>query len=68
MAGTKAGGIAAVKTNKAKYGNDFYKKIGTMGGSVKNPNKGFGRLTREEVSRLGSIGGTISRKGKRTKQ
>lgn len=32
MAGTKAGGIAAAKKNKAKYGKDFYAKIGAKGG------------------------------------
>ena len=32
MAGTKAGGQKAAKTNKEKYGNDFYAKIGGIGG------------------------------------
>lgn len=27
---------------KAKYGEDFYKKAGAIGGKAKNPNKGFG--------------------------
>ena len=32
MSGTYAGGKTAAKTNKAKYGANFYKKIGAMGG------------------------------------
>lgn len=32
MAGTKAGGRAAAATNKAKYGSDFYARIGAEGG------------------------------------
>lgn len=38
MAGTKAGGAKAAATNKAKYGKDFYVKIGKIGG--KNGNTG----------------------------
>lgn len=33
MAGTKKGGKAAAKTNYSKYGPDFYRKIGAMGGA-----------------------------------
>ena len=32
MAGTKAGGLKAAARNKAKYGADFYAKIGAAGG------------------------------------
>lgn len=32
MAGTKMGGKNAAATNKAKYGSDFYARIGAMGG------------------------------------
>ena len=32
MAGTVAGGKAAASTNKAKYGSNFYAKIGSIGG------------------------------------
>ena len=34
MAGTKAGGEAAARTNKKKYGEDFYAKIGAKGGRL----------------------------------
>lgn len=33
MAGNKTGGKAAAKTNKAKYGSDFYARIGAIGGA-----------------------------------
>lgn len=32
MTGTKAGGQKAAATNKIKYGDDFYAKIGKTGG------------------------------------
>lgn len=34
MAGTKAGGLKAAATNKAKYGEGFYARIGRMGGKT----------------------------------
>ena len=32
MAGTRAGGLKAAATNKAKYGKKFYSRIGRKGG------------------------------------
>ncbi|MGF2565615.1 KGG domain-containing protein, partial [Ralstonia pseudosolanacearum] len=32
MSGTKAGGMKAAATNKAKYGKEFYARIGKKGG------------------------------------
>lgn len=40
MAGTKAGGKAAAATNKQKYGEDFYGRIGAIGGT-KSGSGGF---------------------------
>ena len=34
MAGTKAGGMKAAATNKAKYGKEFYARIGKKGGQM----------------------------------
>ena len=74
MAQTKAGAIKTRETNKRKYGDDYYKKIGAMGGSVKNPNKGFGYDNRTVIEKLlrkpkraqlaGQVGGRISRRSK----
>lgn len=62
MAGTIAGGKAAARTNKAKYGRDFYARIGAEGGR-KGTTGGF--YANRELARVaGKIGGTISRRGK----
>lgn len=65
MAGTKKGGELAAKTNREKYGKDFYARIGAIGGK-KTGLKGFA-LDRERARRAGQVGGRISRRGKSTK-
>jgi general stress protein YciG len=63
MAGTKTGGKAAAATNKAKYGADFYAKIGAQGGK-KGKTGGF--FANRELARLaGAKGGRISRRTKK---
>ncbi|MDB5169879.1 MAG: hypothetical protein JWN82_275 [Candidatus Saccharibacteria bacterium] len=63
MAGTKAGGEAAAKTNKAKYGSDFYAKIGAAGGK-KGKTGGF--YADRELARIaGARGGRVSRRTKK---
>lgn len=42
MAGTKEGALKAAATIKEKHGEDFFKKVGAIGGTAKSPNKGFG--------------------------
>lgn len=59
--GTKEGGRAAAATNKARYGEDFYKKIGAEGGK-KSTTGGF-YADRELASRAGRVGGKVSRRG-----
>lgn len=62
MAGTKAGGIAAAKTNIKLYGKDYYKKIAAIGGA-KGKTGGF--FANRELARIaGAKGGRISRRGK----
>lgn len=62
MAGTKAGGIKAAATNKAKYGEDFYRVLGSKGG--RNGHTG-GFAANPQLARIaGSIGGKISKRGK----
>jgi hypothetical protein len=62
MPGTQIGGLKAAKTNKKKYGKDFYKLIGTKGGQ-KGRTGGF-YANRELASIAGRKGGTISRRKK----
>lgn len=63
MAGTIAGGKAAARTNKLKYGADFYGRIGAMGGK-KGKTGGF--FANRELARIaGAKGGRISRRGKK---
>lgn len=61
MPGTKIGGKKAVETTKAKHGDDFYVKIGTLGGS-KSRNGGF-YVNRELAAEAGRKGGKKSRRG-----
>lgn len=61
MAGTKAGGIKAAETNKARQGCDFYARIGAIGG--RNGHTG-GFAANPELARIaGAKGGKISRRG-----
>ena len=60
MAGTKAGGEKAAKYIKNKYGQDFYQKIGAIGGRI-GTTGGFYR-NRKLASEMGKIGGLNSRR------
>lgn len=61
MAGNKIGGQKAAATNKAKYGEGFYARIGKMGGQ-KGHTGGF--AANPELARIaGKKGGQISRRG-----
>lgn len=62
MAGTKIGGVKAATTNKKLYGNDYYARIGAIGG--KRGTTGGFYANRELASRAGQIGGRNSRRGK----
>lgn len=63
MAGTHEGGKKASITNKQKYGNDFYKKIGSKGGQ--NGHTGGFFADRELARQAGSKGGRISKRTKK---
>ena len=65
MAGTKSGGAKAAATNKAKYGSDFYARIGQSGGKVGRTG-GF-YANRDLARKAGAMGGRISRRGKSNK-
>ena len=62
MAGTRAGGAKAAKTNKKRYGKEFYAQIGAMGGK-KGRTGGF-YANRELAREAGRRGGKISRRRK----
>ncbi len=64
MAGTKAGGLAAAATNKAKYGPEFYAKIGAKGGKLGKTGGFF--ANRDLAREAGAKGGRISRRTKKT--
>lgn len=58
MSGTKLGGIRARKTNIERYGEDFYKRIGRIGG--RNGHTG-GFAANPELARIaGKKGGKMS--------
>lgn len=62
MAGNSEGGKKAATTNKAKYGEDFYAKMGAVGG--KRGHTGGFYANRELARRAGRIGGKVSRRTK----
>ena len=73
MAGTKAGGLKASLTNKARHGETFYQRIGALGGA-RGTDGGFakkapcncklikGQHTKPRCA--GKVGGSRSRRGK----
>jgi general stress protein YciG len=64
MSGTREGGLTAAATNKARYGKDFYRKIGAVGGK-KSTTGGF--AANPELAReAGRKGGKKSKRRKVT--
>lgn len=71
MAGTIQGGLNAAATNKLRYGEDFYARIGKSGGALGKTGgfayQGIGAdgLTGKERARVaGKLGGERSRRNK----
>jgi general stress protein YciG len=62
MAGNHSGGKKAAETNKKRYGDDFYQKLGAKSGSISNPNKGFGS-NRKRAVEAGRKAGKLSKVG-----
>lgn len=70
MAGTKLGGMKAAETNKQKYGDGFYARIGRKGGRAGRTG-GFASMAvgpdgltgRERARIAGGKGGKISKRG-----
>lgn len=64
MSGNAEGGKKAAETNKKRYGENWYKEIGSKGGSKKGVRKGFA-VHRALASIAGAKGGRISKRGKK---
>ena len=61
MAGTRAGGIKCAATDRKKYGDDFYARIGRKGGQ--NGHSGGFAANPALASIAGAKGGRKSRRG-----
>lgn len=61
MAGTRAGGLKASATSKARYGKDFYANIGSKGGKAGHTG---GFAYQDNGAKYGAMGGVISRRGR----
>lgn len=61
MSGSKIGGRKASRTNRERYGEDFYKKIGAIGG--RNGHTGGFSYNHALAIVAGSKGGSKSRRG-----
>ena len=63
MSGTQAGGLKARQTNYETHGNDFYKRIGAIGG--RNGHTGGFASNPELAKKAGAKGGKISKRGRK---
>lgn len=61
MAGTKVGGLKTAETNKRKYGDNWYREIGALGGKAGHTG-GFAS-SHELAVEAGRKGGTKSKRG-----
>lgn len=72
MSATRAGGLKASKTNRQRYGEDYYKTIGRNGGLSRSAHnsdgsvRGFG-ISREHAVANGKKGGEKSATARRAK-
>lgn len=64
MSGNRNGGLKAAATNKARYGETFYQRIGRVGGTTSYGRKRGFASNPELARRAGKIGGSTSRRGK----
>lgn len=65
MSGNKEGGRKSAESNKQRHGDDYYHRIGAMGGS-KGKTGGFYYMKyvmndTDRIKRLGSKGGRIAK-------
>jgi len=64
MGQTVEGGKKVAVTNKAKYGEDYYVKLGALGGSGSRPETRYFRRNPEAARIAGAIGGRLSKRKK----
>ena len=62
MSGNKIGGRKAAETNKIRYGEDFYQRIGAKGGK-KGRTGGF--FANRELARVAGAKGGEARRGRK---
>lgn len=63
MSGTVIGGRKASITVRARKGNDFYRRIGSIGGRASHSKpRGFAAVSRAQRQAAGAKGGRISRR------
>lgn len=66
MPGNKIGGAKAAKTNKAKYGDNFYRDIALKAQQAWRENgkkpRGFAAMPKEKVAAAGRAGGARSKR------
>jgi general stress protein YciG len=62
MAGTRDGGLRAAQANRERYGDDFYRNIGSAGGRISRTG-GFAK-NRDLARTAGRKGGQASRRRK----
>ena len=67
MAGTIEGGKKAAKTNRERYGDNWYSTIGKRGGSKIHPETRYFAVNRDIARAAGAKGGSISKRGKAKK-
>lgn len=75
MAQTKEGALKQRETILEKYGENYWKEMGRLGGQVKSPRKGFGTDNRTLLDKMlgkekravvaGRRGGAISKRTRR---
>lgn len=67
MSGTIAGAKKAKLTNIERHGQDYFERIGAIGGRKKGVAKGFGagKAGRERARTAGARGGAISKRGRK---
>jgi general stress protein YciG len=64
MAGNKEGGRKTAETMIKRHGEDYYRRIGSKGGSVSHRETRYLYVNREFASQIGSLGGKKSKRGK----